>query len=112
MSDVTKRTNIRLSMQEDFALTKWLHAHEMKPGEQIGDLVKQVRIDLKIDKINYNHVQTRLQEFGLKLIPAPEKDQNKRLDRMERFVLEIGAELGKLGCAFSPDLVEFLNARE
>jgi hypothetical protein len=110
MSHVPKRTNIRLSMQEDFALTKWLHAHYMQPGEGIGELVKQARIDLKIEKINYNHVQARLQEFGLKLIPAPEKDQNKRLDRLERFVAELGGELLGLGSSLSPELVEFLNA--
>ena len=90
MSTISKqpRTNVRLSMQEDFALTKWLHAHEMQPGERIDDLVLQVRKDLKIEKINYNHVQARLQEFGLKLVPADSTDPQVREMREQLEVLQ------------------------
>ena len=86
MTDNQKRQNVRLSMPEDFALTKWLHSHEMKPGETIGDLAALARFDLKNTRINYNHVQARLTSFGIELIPAPEKDQVKRIDRLEKLL--------------------------
>lgn len=88
--DAQKRTNIRLSMPEDFALTKWLHTHDFQPGESIADLVRLARIDTKVEKINYNHIQTRLVEFDLKLIPLPTAPKE---------VAKIGERLLRLECA-------------
>ena len=68
-----KRTNVRLSMQEDFDLVSWLKAYKMQPGDTIDTLVLAARAALKNDKINYNHMQTRIVEFD---IPMPRKPSN------------------------------------
>ena len=68
-----KRTNVRLSMQEDFDLVSWLKAYQMQPGDTIDTLVLAARAALKNNKINYNHMQTRIVEFD---IPVPRKSSN------------------------------------
>lgn len=85
MTATKKRTNIRLTMLEDYVLAKWLHEREMKSGEQIADVVKEAKDVLKIEKINYNHVQQRMQEFGIKLVPsaAPTDELTKVREQLE-----------------------------
>lgn len=70
MAEKQKRTNVRLSMKEDFELTKWLKDHQMEPGEQIADLVAKAKAETGIQTINYNHVQQRMLVFGIKLISS------------------------------------------
>lgn len=88
MAEKQKRTNVRLSMKEDFELTKWLKDHQMEPGEQIADLVAKAKAETGIQTINYNHVQQRMLVFGIKLLSSTKLEPSEELAQLrERFAV-------------------------
>jgi hypothetical protein len=80
------KTLTRLTMPEDYKLTQWLIAHEMKPGETLASLAHDAGQELNIPKININHVQVRMNAFGIQVIPKAAAKQLTRLDKLERIV--------------------------
>jgi hypothetical protein len=63
-----RQTVTRLSNPENYALIEWLKAYKQQPDDTIHTMTRKAAEELKNDRINYNHVQQRLVEFG---IPAP-----------------------------------------
>jgi hypothetical protein len=107
-----KRTNVRLSMQEDFDLVSWLKAFQAQPGDTIDSLTVAAKTALKNDRINRNHIQTRLIEFDIKLPKkVNEYSAAARLARLESVLQTAIREqitvCTGLGIAVHPDLMAF-----
>jgi hypothetical protein len=74
----------RLSMPESHALITWLMAYKMQPGDTLTTLATSAATALNNPRINKNHVQQRMEEFGLDL---PKRQSNapviERLVKLE-----------------------------
>lgn len=96
-----QRQMVRLSNPENYALIEWLKAYKQQPDDTIHTMARKAVVDLKNEKINYNHVQQRLVEFG---IPAPTRGGSatnaelaQRVEALEKLVTKMVTLFNNMG---------------
>lgn len=83
----------RLSIRDNHGLCDFLLKYSFVPGESLNDVAASANQALGLNIINENHVRHRMEEFGLKLIPARNVDQSARLELLEAAFREMAQRL-------------------
>lgn len=80
-----------LNLREDYELTDWMHTRTPTWGESAPEIFEQAKIALPhIDKLNVDHIKTRLAAFIETLPkaapPVRELSFYERIDRLENLL--------------------------
>ena len=111
------RTMIRLSNPENYALITWLQNYKQEPGDTIHVLARKAALELNNPKINYNHVQQRMQEFGITLVQRG-VDNAQLIERVQLLENAVDALIDQVaqfnrdhGIPSAPAIQEYINER-
>lgn len=108
-----KTGRVELSLKESYDLCSYLVSRDSVPGETHASIAKEAVVELKNERINTAHVQSRFAALNLKLKPLTPTDPTERLAKLEAVLAEVAREQISAcelhGVAPHPLLLEFVN---